>query len=280
MNLGTHAYKESSAPYTSVIVAVYKNVPFLELVLLSLERQSYRNFEVIIAEDDEDSNMKNFIITARNNFSFPILHVHQPDEGFLKNKILNKAVLAASGKYLQFIDGDSVLHHNYLMEFVQQAKEGYCLFGRRVYLDRQLTDKLLKSGNLQKLNLCNILLSQSEQKKHAFYMPWVLKFQRAKVGFWGCSMGIMKSDLLMVNGFDEDYVRIGVGEDIDLEWRLLKAGIKLKSMKYAARQYHLFHGRSGREEDTKLNFQLLEKKKAAGQYFCKNGLSKLMRESA
>ena len=168
MNLGTHAYKESSAPYTSVIVAVYKNVPFLELVLLSLERQSYRNFEVIIAEDDEDSNMKDFIITARNNFSFPILHVHQPDEGFLKNKILNKAVLAANGKYLQFIDGDSVLHHNYLMEFVQQAKEGYCLFGRRVYLDRQLTDKLLKTGNLQKLNLCNILLSQRKKKKPSF----------------------------------------------------------------------------------------------------------------
>lgn len=280
MNFGTHAYSEAPAPYTSVIVAVYKNVPFLELVLLSLERQSYRNFEVIIAEDDEDSNMQDFIIRARNNFSFPILHVHQPDEGFLKNKILNKAVLASNGKYLQFIDGDSVLHHNYLMEFVQQAKKGYCLFGRRVYLDRQLTDKLLKSGTLEKLNLCNILLSKSEQKKHAFYMPWVLKFQRAKVGFWGCSMGIMKSDLLMVNGFDEDYVRIGVGEDIDLEWRLLKAGIKLKSMKYAARQYHLFHGRSGREEDTKLNFQLLEKKKATGQYFCKNGLSKLMRESA
>lgn len=280
MNFGTHAYSEAPAPYTSVIVAVYKNVPFLELVLLSLERQSYRNFEVIIAEDDEDSNIQDFIIRARNNFSFPILHVHQPDEGFLKNKILNKAVLASNGKYLQFIDGDSVLHHNYLMEFVQQAKKGYCLFGRRVYLDRQLTDKLLKSGTLEKLNLCNILLSKSEQKKHAFYMPWVLKFQRAKVGFWGCSMGIMKSDLLMVNGFDEDYVRIGVGEDIDLEWRLLKAGIKLKSMKYAARQYHLFHGRSGREEDTKLNFQLLEKKKATGQYFCKNGLSKLMRESA
>ena len=111
-------------------------------------------------------------------------------------------------------------------------------------------------------------------------MPWILWFQRNKVGFWGCSMGIMKSDLLKVNGFDEDYNRIGVGEDIDLEWRLLKAGIKLKSLKYIARQYHLYHDRNGREEDTKLNFQLLEEKKAKGQYYCWNGLSKIKQDSA
>ena len=35
----------------SVIIAVYKDVEALELIIESLKNQTYKNFEVIIAED-------------------------------------------------------------------------------------------------------------------------------------------------------------------------------------------------------------------------------------
>jgi glycosyltransferase involved in cell wall biosynthesis len=265
---------KSGTPFMSVIVAVYKNTSFLRLVMLSLAQQVYQDFEVIVAEDDEDEAMALFIAESKKEFKFTITHVHHPDNGFRKNKILNEAVLIAKGLYLQFIDGDSVLHKNYLKSFAKYAATGYCLYGRRVYLDEKMTKNIIAEDNLKKLSFVNVMLSSSEQKKHALFMPWVLPFQQGKVGIWGCSMGLMKDDLLLVNGFDEDYTRIGVGEDFDLEWRLLKAGIKLKPLKYYARQYHLFHERVGREEDVSFNFALMAEKKKLGVFYCINGIIK------
>ena len=50
-----------------------------------------------------------------------------------------------------------------------------------------------------------------------------------------------KNHLLSVNGFDEDYQSAGVGEDVDIEYRLKKLGLQLYSIRYAAIQYHLDH---------------------------------------
>ena len=45
----------------SVIIAVYKDVEALELIIESLKNQTYKNFEVIIAEDGQDEKMQAFI---------------------------------------------------------------------------------------------------------------------------------------------------------------------------------------------------------------------------
>jgi glycosyltransferase involved in cell wall biosynthesis len=45
----------------SLIIAVYKRVDFLELIFKSIEKQTFRNFQVIIAEDDCSPNIKNFL---------------------------------------------------------------------------------------------------------------------------------------------------------------------------------------------------------------------------
>ena len=37
----------------SVIVAVYKDIEALELIMKSLNYQTYRNFELVVAEDGE-----------------------------------------------------------------------------------------------------------------------------------------------------------------------------------------------------------------------------------
>jgi len=46
-------------------------------------------------------------------------------------------------------------------------------------------------------------------------------------------MGISKSDLIAINGFDEDYIAPGGGEDSDIEWRLQALGsVQFYSMKH------------------------------------------------
>jgi glycosyltransferase involved in cell wall biosynthesis len=45
----------------SLIITVYKRIDFLELILQSLDKQTFKNFEVIIAEDNNDPRTVEFI---------------------------------------------------------------------------------------------------------------------------------------------------------------------------------------------------------------------------
>ena len=49
----------------SLIISFYKRLDFLELIFQSLDKQSYKNFEVIIAEDNNDPQTVEFINKAR-----------------------------------------------------------------------------------------------------------------------------------------------------------------------------------------------------------------------
>lgn len=52
----------------SLIISVYNRYDFLYLVLKSIEKQSFKNFEVIIAEDCEKIEMKENIKNGKKNF--------------------------------------------------------------------------------------------------------------------------------------------------------------------------------------------------------------------
>ncbi len=45
----------------SLIIPVYKNITFLDMIIESLKKQSYKNFELIITEDAENIEMRKFI---------------------------------------------------------------------------------------------------------------------------------------------------------------------------------------------------------------------------
>ncbi|MDH5396334.1 MAG: glycosyltransferase, partial [Gammaproteobacteria bacterium] len=44
----------------SIIVAVYKDIEALDLIIHALKKQTYRNFEVVIVEDNNADSMKNY----------------------------------------------------------------------------------------------------------------------------------------------------------------------------------------------------------------------------
>ena len=96
----------------TLIISVYKNIPTLKAILESLERQTEQNFEVIISEDGQDEGMAAFV--ASYPFRWPMQHLTQEDLGWRKERILNKAVMAAHTDWLVFIDGDCVLHPRFM----------------------------------------------------------------------------------------------------------------------------------------------------------------------
>ncbi len=256
----------------SLIIAVYKRVDFLGLVLTSVENQSFRNMEVIIAEDDQSDDIRNFILSKTEAFPFRIKHVNQEDRGFRKNRVLNKAILASEGEHLIFIDGDCILHKKFIEAHVKRLKPGLCLFGRRAMLSRRLTTKLIHSGNIKGLSVFTMLLTKTRCLESGIYVPWIPSFR--KFGVKGCNFSLSRDLMYKINGFDEDFESIFGGEDTDVERRLRLIDTEFLCIKFKAVQYHLYHeGREGREESWETEGKAFYQKKIDEELpFCKNGL--------
>lgn len=257
---------------TSIIVAVYKRVDFLELVFKSIEQQTFNDFELIIAEDDCSSEVKAFIDSKRMQCSLEIKHITQADKGFRKNRLLNKALDAAEGEYLVFIDGDCILHKDFLKEHMQHSNPNVCLFGRRVMLDLETSDKLIKRKDFNLLSFFNLLFSKAKHLECAIHLPFLIS--KRKSGIRGCNFSVLKEKMIQINGFDEDFERPLYGEDTDIARRLSLFGVKLKCSKFQTLQYHLHHETKGRGDDWKVSRELYSKKVSEGKSFCKNGLIK------
>ncbi len=124
------------------------------------------------------------------------------------------------------------------------------------------------------LRFFSLLFSDSSLIKEGIYWPYFgLHAKKRKLS--GCNWGIQKEDIISVNGFDEDYVRPGVGEDFDVEWRLQVAGFTKRSIRNKANVYHLYHLKNSTSDDGRHNESMMEKKIEAGQVQCLNGLNTL-----
>lgn len=238
----------------SLIISFYNKIDLLKLVFAALEIQTHKNFEVIIADDGSRSEVVDEIMQIKANYSFPIKHVWHEDNGWQKDIILNKAIVATEGNYLIFIDGDCIPEKHFIQEHVESRAQNQIVCGRRV----MLTDKISKKLTVQKvqkgyLNLAVAfpLFFETVFRGKRTYMENMLrirnKFLRRlflkdrKRYLLGCNYSIWKSDILKVNGFDERFLFPGTGEDTDLEERLSRIGVFPISKKHLITIFHFYH---------------------------------------
>jgi glycosyltransferase involved in cell wall biosynthesis len=121
----------------SVIVAVYKDVEALRLIIEALKGQTYKNFEVVVAEDGENEAMGAYVKSIEG---LEVKHTTQEDLGVRKARSQNNAVLASDGEYLIFIDGDCVPYSTFVEGHVALAEKKKVLSGRRVNLPKKLSE--------------------------------------------------------------------------------------------------------------------------------------------
>jgi cellulose synthase/poly-beta-1,6-N-acetylglucosamine synthase-like glycosyltransferase len=172
-------------PDISLIISVYNRVDALALILSALNTQRFKNFEIVVAEDNNAAMMRDFIAAEKGKYFFTIKHVSQPDNGFQKNKILNEAIKDAEANYLVFIDGDCIPHREFLNEYHKLLHPKICLFGRRMMLSEAFTKKILSTQQLQQLNFINLLLSGSKRLEDGIYLPIDLSFKKRDNGHMG-----------------------------------------------------------------------------------------------
>jgi GT2 family glycosyltransferase len=235
----------------SVVIAFYNNYPLLELILRSLSAQYDGSFDVIIADDGSRQEVVDRINASRDHYPFTISHVWQDDLGFRKNRILNRAVMESSSEYLIFIDGDCVPQRHFIEDHLEQAKRDTCLCGRRV--DFRLAEMgsldLTRPEQVFRDNFWRFLLLALDRKAKNVEKGVRLKgglmeglTNRKSRGIVGCNFSLFKDDLLSINGFDERYEGPGVGEDSDIEFRLRRQGVEMRSLIFRANLVHFDAG--------------------------------------
>jgi cellulose synthase/poly-beta-1,6-N-acetylglucosamine synthase-like glycosyltransferase len=267
----------------SVIIAIYKDIEALELILDSLAKQSYpKDFEIIIAEDGEDKSVKNFI----SNLSYSnIIHTTQIDNGWQKNKSLNNAINSSSGEFLIFLDGDCIPYSNFVENYSKYIQNKRVLCGRRVDLgakvSKKIRDKTYTIENIEKNYLSFYLEMKKDLVRHyeegiklsKFFFN--LKYHNKTSHILGCNFGLNKKDIIDINGFNEDYITPAVGEDTDIEYRLVKNGCDLKPIRNLSNVIHLHHKVNFNDETNIISMKVLNNMKVKKQIICKNGIKKL-----
>lgn len=245
----------TSNPFTaSLIIAFYNNINALRTILLSLEKQNKNNFEIIIADDGSHKASLSSLNELIKNSSLSIQHIRQLDIGFRKNRILNKAISISKSDYLIFIDGDCIPQTDFILDHLKNRTKRHILNGRRIDLPASFADKLHSSSNPEKFYKHNITkifflyIFQQQGKniekglniKNKFIFNYLNQRKKAK-GIVGCNFSAYKSDIIAVNGFNNQYEVPSIGEDSDIEYRLLLNGIQIKNIFYQANILHLIH---------------------------------------
>ena len=91
-------------------------------------------------------------------------HVWHPDDGFRLAEIRNRAILAASGDYCIFLDGDCIARANFVAAHRALAKRGWFVTGNRLLLSRELSQRILKEKlEPESLELCRLVAGAARQ---------------------------------------------------------------------------------------------------------------------
>jgi glycosyltransferase involved in cell wall biosynthesis len=265
----------------SLIIAVYNRAEALRLVLAACARQSFDNFEILIADDGSGPAVRQEIDRARERFSFPITHLWHEDRGWRKNVALNNAIRASRGEQLVFIDGDCLPSREFLRDHDAEGVEGAVLLGRRVEMSARwsamLSEEMVATGAFERYRwpeLLDGLRGDALRLEDGIRIPSRLLrrvlLRRVRT-MLGSNFSAMKRDLLAVNGFDELYEGPGCGEDSDLFFRLTVAGIRGKSLRNLGILYHLYHPLTS---VSAASLERYEHIRHSGEAWCPSGLER------
>jgi GT2 family glycosyltransferase len=212
----------------------------------------------------------------RSRSGMAVNHVWHEDRGFRAAAIRNRALAATHADYIVFSDGDCVPARDFVARHRALAERGWFVAGNRILLSAAFTRRaLLETLPLHEFCAARWLLAWARRDINRW-----LPLARLPDGAWRksaparwegvktCNFAAWRDDLVRINGLDEAYSGWGL-EDSDLVIRLLHAGVKHKSGRFATPVFHLWHAENDRsrlaENQRRLDLLLNSDQVRAGQ---------------
>jgi len=266
----------------SIIIAVYKDIESLNLIIKALKTQTYKNFEVIVAEDNNSTEMSSYISSIKY---LDVKHTSQEDIGVRKSRSQNNAILKSSGEYLIFLDGDIIPYSTFVAGHVWVAQRGRVLAGRRVNLNAEISKKF-RDGTLSPYKLEKFYFYHGFQlitdrnarfeqglyiSPNSFIYKRFMASRKRNTSLIGCNFSCFRDDMMAINGFDESYGESSLPDDMDIDWRFRAYGLELHSCKNVANTFHLYHKKQN-NPTTKKQRDRFETNRQEKKYICEEGL--------
>jgi glycosyltransferase involved in cell wall biosynthesis len=239
----------------SLIVTTYNRPDALAAVVEGCFSQTDQDFEIIIADDGSGEETRACVARLAARSPVPLQHVWQPDVGFRLAMARNRGIAAARGQYIVVLDGDCVPQRDFIAQHRKLARRGFMVTGSRILLGPAFTQRVLAEQlSLQSLGLAEMFRLRAgghlnKVLQLLFRLPDAgrekkrFSYRRIK----GCNMAFWRSDLELVNGFDESFSGWG-HEDADMVVRLFNAGVMRKDGAFATEVFHLWHGEAQRDQ--------------------------------
>jgi glycosyltransferase involved in cell wall biosynthesis len=232
----------------SLVITTHDRPDALARVLRSLSTQTRWPDEVIIAEDGSSQEIGAMVDRLRISAPASVQHVRQYHAGFRAGMIRNKAIARSSSDYIILLDGDMVMHPEFVADHAAAARAGHYSQGVRILLDESATHRLIMTDadlpgafgpGLGFLRRSYVVRAPALQRLLRRAANTVIAIKSCNQGFW-------RRDLIAVNGFDETMTGWG-SEDKELCARLDNAGLRRQSLIFSAIAFHLAHPPASRE---------------------------------
>ncbi len=258
----------------SLIITTYNWPEALFLVLKSVKNQFRMPYEIIVADDGSNRKTASLIKKFSKEFKLEIIHSWQEDKGFRAAMSRNKAIAKAKGDYIIMIDGDMILHRNFIKDHICFAKKNSFVQGMRAKLSEQKSNEIMKTKDIHFKKFDNGLKSKRygiDNKLLASIFSGTCYIYKLNM-LQTCNMAFYRNDALKINGFNEDFIGWG-REDSEFGARMLHSNIIRRDLRFAAVAYHIHHEGNSRkmlDHNHKIYLNTLENKLVR----CENGIDK------
>lgn len=259
---------------TALLISTYNWPEALRVVLNSVLAQSELPQEILIADDGSGEETTAVIERFKKRSRLKVSHFWQEDNGFRKSAVLNKAVAGANADYIIQIDGDCIMHPDFIRDHCSRAKKGNFLFGSRVNIKPAAVPRVLQKDSVN----FSLFSNEIKNKSRNVRIPLFQGFYKSSSNFSGktrgCNLSYWREDFIEVNGYDETMEGWG-REDSEYVIRLLNRGVEGKRLRYGGIVYHIHHAEKSREfleRNTEIQDKTIKEKKVR----CKEGIDKYL----
>lgn len=244
----------------TVIFTTYNQPAWLEKVLWGFFEQTNKGFEIVIADDGSTDDTRQLIDRIRKDSPIPIQHIWQPDEGFQKCRILNKAIAASQGDYLIFTDGDCIPRNDFVEQHVRHAAPNRYLSGGYFKLPMDISEAINRDDVRKQRPFSPAWLAAHGMKvglrglkisARGFSSDLLNWFVPVKPTWNGNNSSCHKNLIFKVNGFNES-MQYG-GQDVEFGLRLKHIGVNPKRIRFSTIGVHLDHSRGYVTEAMRIN---------------------------
>lgn len=270
---------------SELIMTTYNSPRALALCLESVLLQTMMPDSICIADDGSGPETKALIDSFSARFApIPVRHVWHEDNGFEKCKILNTAIESSDADFLFFIDGDVLIHPAFLERHAALQEVGRFCTGSLIRLDdpttKALTEADVTEGRvfdrawLRNNGAIDRFGTWLKTMPFPFFVQNLLDILTpVQKALCGANWSAFRSDILAVNGFDENMKYGGLDKEFGI--RLQNNGVKGRHLRYTAPLVHQDHPRGYRDpEKVKRHKQLIQNIRASQQWWTPNGIVK------